>query len=550
MLRHLSSGILNVLSTFFFVVCLVSPIHLNAYSTTNVPIDDPVYRDIDKLVAAGLVKDVIYGQRPWSRGEIARIINVATTRFETIKNPMAPTYQEVSLIIYIEDILQKLHRNYQEELKQEITFHPLEELRIDYTFLKSPSRSFPLNGLEQIDGLLNPLIAYQEGHNFVEGHQLSFETVHRTHLSKYFSFYVNPRFEILFPKTDSHQIKPILQKLYGTFTFKNLQIEAGRDSIIWGQGEFGGGLLSNNARPLDMIRVGGISPFFLPSFLKYFGPSQFNFFVANLGPEREFPYTYLVGGMGTIKPFSSFEFSIGQTLTLGGEGSPSVNVPEAFEEFFGIISRENGKNVSNRLTTIQGRLTLPMLRNTQIYQEFIIDDIFKKSYLNTLKDTVYYITGLYIPRLTHSGSTDLRLEFKHFSGLAYRHDPFVSGYTLNQKLLGDEMGPDSSSFSAKVNIDIDEYFCIPIHFNYEIRDSDRYEAEHDGTDTVGFFKTKNNPTEKRYRLQTGLLWETQKLLRTEFKFGYEYVDNFNFDITSSRNNFLGSLRISVKHRFF
>ncbi len=544
---------------FFLLLAGLYPSQIQAFSSPNVPVGDPVYRDIDKLVAAGLVKDVLYTQRPWSRDEIARIISVALTHFETMKDPVTPTYQEVSLIIYVENILEKLKKEYEEELidrgaiegkKKNIRLHPLEEFWANYTFMNSPSRGLPFNGLQLIEGTINPLVAYQEGRHFVDGHQFSFETVHRANFSKYFSLYFRPRFEALFPDTGATKTQPIVQQLYAKFAFRNLQIEAGRDSIIWGQGEFGGGLLSNNARPLDMIRVGGISPFFLPSFLKYLGPSQFNFFAANLGPAREFPYSFLIGGMGTIKPFSFFEFSMGQTLVMGGRGAPHLNTLDAIEEFFGILSRTTGKNISNRIAVVEGRLTLPMFRNTQLYQEFIVDDIFKKSYINTLKDVVYYITGIYIPRVNSDGSADLRLEFKHFAGLAYRHNPFIAGYTLNTRLLGDELGPDSYSFSAKGNIDINEHFRLPLALYYEWRGSDEYGVTYDGEDTVGFFTTKEKPAERRYRLETGLFWDSQKALRAELRLGYEHVHNFGFDISSNRNNFLGSLTLILRPEGF
>ena len=48
-----------------FVLFLL-PNSLFAISSTNVPIDDPVYRELDKLIAFGLIKDDIYGQRPWN----------------------------------------------------------------------------------------------------------------------------------------------------------------------------------------------------------------------------------------------------------------------------------------------------------------------------------------------------------------------------------------------------------------------------------------------------------------------------------------------------
>src|SRR3954471_20524508 len=52
---------------------LVLPIALAAQATVTVPVQDPVYRDLDRLFGSGLIKTMMVGQRPYSRREIARI---------------------------------------------------------------------------------------------------------------------------------------------------------------------------------------------------------------------------------------------------------------------------------------------------------------------------------------------------------------------------------------------------------------------------------------------------------------------------------------------
>ena len=54
---------------FFLILFLFSNLAW-AVSSLNVPVDDPAYRQIDVLVSQGLVKTIVYGQRPWSRQAI------------------------------------------------------------------------------------------------------------------------------------------------------------------------------------------------------------------------------------------------------------------------------------------------------------------------------------------------------------------------------------------------------------------------------------------------------------------------------------------------
>src|SRR5437899_2500229 len=61
------------------LAALFLPAVLAAQATVTVPLQDPVYRDLDRLFNAGLVKTMLVGQRPYTRREVARIILDAST---------------------------------------------------------------------------------------------------------------------------------------------------------------------------------------------------------------------------------------------------------------------------------------------------------------------------------------------------------------------------------------------------------------------------------------------------------------------------------------
>src|ERR1700755_3333940 len=56
------------------LAALMLPAALGAQATGTVPVQDPVYRDLDRLFGSGLIKTMIVGQKPYSRREIARIV--------------------------------------------------------------------------------------------------------------------------------------------------------------------------------------------------------------------------------------------------------------------------------------------------------------------------------------------------------------------------------------------------------------------------------------------------------------------------------------------
>ncbi len=59
------------------------PAVLLAQTTPYVPNLDPVYQDLDALVAEGLVRDIILGERPYSRLTFARFALEARRRIDT-----------------------------------------------------------------------------------------------------------------------------------------------------------------------------------------------------------------------------------------------------------------------------------------------------------------------------------------------------------------------------------------------------------------------------------------------------------------------------------
>ncbi len=528
------------------------------WSTPNVPVDDPVYRDVDKLVAAGLVTDVIYGQRPWSRWEFARITAAAMKNRERIGPPIAPDDREISFRLKIDEIINKLKAEFREELVDRgdiegetkgIRIHPLEQVQFDYTLLDSPFRDVPAaNGIGNIDARINPLVANREGRHYVDGNTLGLETTHRVKLSRFFSIYARPRFELLAPNTGSADLNPIVQRLYGKFAYRNFELEIGRDSLVWGQGEFGGLILSNNARPFDMIKVGTVSPFILPWIFRYLGPNEFQVFFAEMGPEREFPHAILTGYKWTIKPVHFFELGLNHVVMMGGDGANGPTFWEAIGEFTGILSavtenKRGGAASTNRLLSLEGRATFPFLRNAILYAEIGFDDT--NSEIDVLfEDNAMYYAGIYVPRLTNDGFVDLRLEYKHIPSVSYRHGTYSSGYTLNRRLLADELGPDSDGVSVKLRTDLGENLLLTSEAAYERRDSDLFTTTAVGVDVLDIYKTQDNPAEHRLRLNNQLSWNLRRDLRMDLGLGYEHVHSFNFVQNADVDNFLGSLALT------
>lgn len=514
-------------------------------STPNVPINDRVYRQIDRLVASGLVKDVIYGQRPWSRSEIARIIEEAIRHRAEVPPPIAPDDREIALWLEIDDLLEKMKDRFREELiqrgtiegeKKRFSLHPLSYVEAGYTFVDSDARAVPVsNGLGSIDAFISPLTAYREGRHFPDGHQFSVETEHYARLTRFFSIYARPRFQLEVRDNKDVQFNPFAQQLYAKLTLPHFELEVGRDSVEWGQGEFGGILLSNNARPLDMIKISNPSPSILPWLFKYIGPLRYTLLIANLGPEREFPYSFLTGFKLSAKPVSFFEIGFSHLMVLGGDGAPGVSVGGVLEEFFIHRTGDRTTNVTNHQVGLDARIFLPFMRNSQIYIDTVFEDARKTSYV--LAHLANYQAGFYIPRLDQTGTMSLRLEYRHGSPYYARNAPFITGMTLNRRILGDELGPQADGGYVDLSWDPSERLNFTWSLLFERR---RGDVLAETADNLHLVTITSAPAELRFSLVTRGVYDFNAKTSLTMALGYERTQKYNFVTGDNRNGFLAS----------
>lgn len=551
-------------SAFFFIFFLGIWIP-SAWPQASVNVSvldlDRVYYDIDKLVAHGLVDKIIMGQRPFSRREIARITAEAMTHLSRIKNPLedpaTPEKKKEKLrerLDYVQNILSRLQKDYHEELvqlgalegeKSWYSLHPLEKAIVDTTVTNSPPETLlPENGIGRIDAVINPLVDYRQGRHIVDGGNLSLETTSWFRLTDYLAFNAQPRFQLAIGRnTQPNDNKAFVENLYGKIWVKNFEIEVGRDNIFFGQGLDSGLLLSSNSRGLDMAKISNDSPFFFPWVFKYMGANKFTFFYADLGPEQFFPNSYLVGYKWSLEPLSFFEVGLSLAVQGGGQGSPQASFLQRAEDIFPFTQFKSATQipVSNKLGGLDIRFRIPPARNAQIYGEWIVDDT--NSDFKTLLHDSGFIAGVYAPRLDLLGKVDLRLEYRRTGVRYYRHSAFFSGYTENQFIMGDNLGPDAQGFYVNSNWEVNRNNRLGFQGAFESRSSDIWTV----TPDFIFVKVQDNPNERRYRV-LGDWWHSVEgfPLILQAQLGYERVQNFNSVAGNDRNNFLGRLALQFK----
>ncbi len=532
-----------ILIIVFLIQCSVA---FSNGSAPNVPIDNHVYRDIDKLIAAGFIKDAIYGQRPWSRNEIVRMITEA--RHRLVENgALASEGRDLDLAMMAGDILERLEGEYRDEMveKESVRFHALEEISMDGAYLDSPPRPvLEQNGLGNVRALINPLASYKEGRDYADGGTFALETVSWARPSKYFSFYAKPRLEVLVPSTGSTNVNVLGQQLYGKFTLGNLEMEVGRDSLIWGPGEHGGVLASDNSRNLDMVKISNDSPLILPWFLNHLGPSKFTFFVARLGPEYVLENAFVYGAAASVKPASFLELGFEHQITGGGKGALPNSVGDYMADFFFMRrSRASEENLDNR-EGINFRVQISRLHDAVIYGEGIFEDFGRQSFWPQFTQQMGFLSGLYFPLLTEDGSNDLRIEYEHMPAQYTRHGIYLSGLTLDGRLRGSELGPEGQGIHVTWGHLFPSSIELKGEAHYENRGNDFYTSTLTSIgqpDTV--VKITDNPAEHRFRVVSSLEWRVHYRFIIRPQFGYERIWNYAFEANVNRNNWLGAISL-------
>lgn len=537
--------------------------NLHAQASVNVSTLDPVYRDIDKLVAHGLIQQIIVGQRPFSRKEIARLTKEAMFHLRALEkkleDPQLSEGKKSALrkrLSYIHAILERLQEDYREELvqlgalpgkKSWYSAHLIEAVDVEAVVTNSePHALAPENGLGHVDAVINPLVQYRQGRHYVEGATLALETTHWLRATDYFAMLVRPRFQLGLANDDQPDDNDVfVQNLYGKFYFKNFEIEIGRDNLVYGQGANAGILLSNNPRGLDMVKLSNDSPFQLPWVFKYLGAHKISFFYTDLGPEQNFPNSYLTGFKWSLQPISFIELGAALVVQGGGEGSPPASFGERVSTLFGFNPEPEGQQLANKIGGFDLRFRIPTLRGVELFAEVMFDDRHNDFFSQAqLVDDAAYIGGLYLPRLNNAGSVDLQLEFHKTGNRFYRHATWTSGWTLNNFLIGDNLGPDAMGVYLISHWDLDPQHLFGFRAAFENRSGDIWTV--DDPFQFNFIKVADFPDENRLRFVSDWLYRMKELpMELRLALGYERVWNFDYTAGSNRNNFLGEFGLRI-----
>jgi membrane-associated phospholipid phosphatase len=441
-----------------------------------VPLDSWIYPALLRLAALGYIHTDMEGMRPWTRMECARLVEEASDQLEDEKS----TTKEAD----------QLYSSLQAEFAREINWlgggdNRTAQVESVYSRVTGISGE-PLTdgyhfGQTVIDDYGRP---YEEGFNNVTGFSASAS-------DGPFVAYVQGEYQhapsapalplaarqvigqvdalgVVPPGTDNASVDQFqLLDSYVGMTADDIEVSFGKQSLWWGPGEGGPLMFSDNAEPVDMLRINNVHPFKLPGILGWLGPVRAEFFLGRLtGQDLVFdgPSAGIIGQLGqslsdqpfingqklTIKPTKNFEFSISKTTVFGGPAYP-VTWRNFFRSIFARSNYPPGNpnRPGDRRIGADFDYRVPGLRHwLTFYADGLTED--EISPLAYPRKSAMQ-GGIYLPRIPGIEKLDFRAEggfteppgFWECQGCFYFNTQYLDGYTNRGHLMGSWLGRGS-----------------------------------------------------------------------------------------------------------
>ncbi len=419
----------------FLCIVLALPALSSGAVSVNIPAGDSVVRDIERLEVKGLIKSGMLSTRPLSRYEAARLTVESEGEYGVLRKK-SPSQAR--------DIIERLHREFRGEIEgfaDGTYLKPLERAYVSYLYGgKTP----------YFKSINNSGDSYASGSNIRAGLQMSARLGDSLILS------LNPEYRL-----DERGSGDGIKTGYIAAEAGNFSLQVGKDSMWWGSGAHGGLIMTDNAKPLEMIKASAQRPFLLPWIFGRMGLFKPTVFLARLEKERSHSNPNLLGMRLDFKPTDRFQIGFNRVFMFGGEGRRSLSASEWLKVFIASDSSEHtGSPIDgNQIASIDASYVyvndsryLPF-SGVKLYTEWGAEDSSGDTKTPSGRANIY---GAYIDEPAWLGDVDLRVEWANTARSArygpqwYYHGTYYPGYTYKGAVIGHHMGGDSKDLFARL----------------------------------------------------------------------------------------------------
>lgn len=428
-------------NVFFAFLVLQLPFPCVPALAGDIPPDSRVYPFLEQLASWGVIEDALMGTRPMTRREASRLALEAAQWLDRMKYQGKPVPREIVRVV--DGLRNEIGGKFEEGDAWYLKPIGLPEIQLLYLEGK---RSF----IPSIKSQQHGLIYNNEGVEPEEGLNGYFNLDVEAAVGPV-SIFVRPLVSL------DGRTKGTLQRGYVRLSGPNLDLEAGRISLWWGQGYHGTLFLTTNARPIEAIRLATPHPFLLPSMLRRMGPFRMELFAGRLEENRAVPEPYFAGARLNFKPHPVLELGLTRMFLMGGDGRPRLTPSRLWRIVFG-NNRVGNEDLSSAIAGLDYRLILPLFH---LYGELGMEED-----KGSLPSEAAYTVGLYYPLMR---GLHVRAEYADMTDETWQvHRIYPSGYTHENRVLGHHAGPgardlfleigfmDGSRINGRISLDFEE----------------------------------------------------------------------------------------------
>lgn len=438
-----------------------------------IPVDDPIYDELDTLNSLGMLDSYLPEVKPISRVEAARLVIEARRNLEQSESP-EPLASAVLKVLTEQLKLEMGWLEANEEDRLPTMVRPVQRLQLSYVYSSGERRQF---NVETARGLTvkeaTPLLSGNSDLPTSNGNNEAAIWEGWAGVGGFLTGYAEGAFAGPIRLNDHNA--PDRDRIVSgaaVVSLGNVAISFGNEQMQWGVGYWSQLSQSTNASAFPALRIQNIHPSHLPWILRYLGPFRYQAFLGQLDSNRVFSHPWISGQIVSFKPLPTFEMGLTHAIDFGGAGNDNYG----FGGFLGRMTgfdtgNPDGANTNSRVSLF-ARLRIPRLRGTQLYGEILGEDFYQPFGHNTglklpFKSPSYQL-GAYLPRLTKDGLTDMRLEWDLLDRNYSTHSDSLY-WTYDGRLMGDPLGPRAQRVELGVGRWFGLHYKVGVDLYYALR---------------------------------------------------------------------------------